>query len=178
MTFTDGLLDQAALRSLLTELAERLARRGVRANLYIVGGAAIAMQFDERRATRDIDSVVLEGHGPLMAEVIAMARLHGLPTTWLNEQATVYVSSAPDPGRQLVFDHPYLSVAAASAEHLLAMKLQAARGSDAQDIALLVSSLDIKAVAEAEAILANVFPGVTLRQRARLLLEDVLAEKQ
>ncbi len=148
----------------------------MRVNLYIVGGAAIAMQFDERRATRDIDSVVLEGHGPLMAEVVVMAREHGLPTTWLNDQATMYVSSTPDLGRQLVFDHPNLSVAAASAEHLLAMKLQAARGSDTQDIALLVRSLGLTTVAEVEAILVAVFPGVTLRDRARLLLEDVLAD--
>ncbi len=135
------------------------------------------MQFDERRATRDIDSVVLEGHGPLMVEVVAMARQHGLPTTWLNDQATMYVSSTSDPGRRLVFDHPNLSVAAASAEHPLAMKLEAARGSDAQDIALLVRSLGLATVADAEAVLTEVFPGAGLRDRARLLLEDVLEQQ-
>lgn len=105
----DALLDAVSLRRLLGELAGRLQHRGVRVNLYIVGGAAIAMQFDERRATRDIDSVVLEGHGPLMAEVVAMAREHGLPTTWLNDQATMYVSTTPDPGRQLASSNSSLT---------------------------------------------------------------------
>ncbi|GAB7192952.1 hypothetical protein NUM3379_36610 [Kineococcus sp. NUM-3379] len=35
-------LDAAAIRQLLTELGRRLDARGVRAELYLVGGAAIA----------------------------------------------------------------------------------------------------------------------------------------
>ncbi|HWO15957.1 MAG TPA: hypothetical protein VNM89_04520 [Solirubrobacterales bacterium] len=41
----------------LTALAAELERRGVSAEMYVVGGAAIALAFDERRATRDIDAV-------------------------------------------------------------------------------------------------------------------------
>jgi len=42
----------------LTELAAELQRRGTSADMYIVGGAAIALAFDERRATRDIGAVL------------------------------------------------------------------------------------------------------------------------
>ena len=79
----DQLLDRTAIRALLDELAGRLQRKGVRANLYVIGGAAMAMLFDERRVTRDIDGVILHGHGPLTDEVRAMARERGLPGTWL-----------------------------------------------------------------------------------------------
>jgi Nucleotidyltransferase of unknown function (DUF6036) len=169
------MLDRAALHELLSELAGRLDRRGLRANLYIIGGAAMAMLFDDRRATRDIDSVVLSGHGPLIEEVRAMARIHDLPSTWLNEQASVYVSAAEDPNQSTVFDHAALSVAAASAEHLLAMKVSAGRASDVGDIKALLSILRIDSVAQVEAVLADVFPDSALSDRARLIVEDILA---
>lgn len=172
----DRLLDQSALRALLLELAERLARRGVRANVYVIGGAAMAMQYDERRATRDIDAVVLSGHGPLIEEVRSMALLHDLPTTWLNEQAASYVARVADADSSIVFDHPNLSVAAASAEHLLAMKMLAARASDVPDLRLLLSVLGITSMAEVESTLATVFPGTTMSDRARLMIEDLLVE--
>jgi hypothetical protein len=171
----DRMLDRAALHELLSELAGRLDRRGLRANLYIIGGAAMAMLFDDRRATRDIDSVVLSGHGPLIEEVRAMARIHDLPSTWLNEQASVYVSAVGDPNQSTVFDHPALSVAAASAEHLLAMKVSAGRASDVGDIKALLSILRIDSVAQVEAVLADVFPDSALSDRARLIVEDILA---
>ena len=57
---SDQLLDRDALLEPLDALAERLKERGVRASVYVIGGAAISLVFDARRATRDIDSVVLE----------------------------------------------------------------------------------------------------------------------
>lgn len=41
----------------LTALGARLDERGIEGELYIVGGAAIAIAFDARRATRDVDAV-------------------------------------------------------------------------------------------------------------------------
>ena len=89
---SDQLLDRDALLEPLDALAERLKERGVRASVYVIGGAAISLVFDARRATRDIDSVVLEGHGPLVEEVQRLGRERGLPGSWLNEQAATYVS--------------------------------------------------------------------------------------
>lgn len=103
-----------------------------------------------------------------------MARERGLPGTWLNEQAASYVARVDDGGRSVVFDHPHLTVAAASAEHLLAMKLVAARGSDASDIALLLQHLGISGVDATERILQQVFPERALSARARLMVEDLL----
>lgn len=38
----------------LTALGEQLGRSGITADLYVVGGAAIALAYDERRSTRDV----------------------------------------------------------------------------------------------------------------------------
>jgi Nucleotidyltransferase of unknown function (DUF6036) len=170
----DELLDRGALLELLGALADRLKVRGVRASVYVIGSAAISLVFDARRATRDIDSVVLEGRGPLMEEVQRLGRERGLPGSWLTEQAAMYVSRRSDDHKAMVFDHSNLVVAAASPEHLLAMKLQAARATDAADVCLLLGVLGIDSVGRASEVLDVVFPGTTLSDRARLLVEDIL----
>jgi hypothetical protein len=58
----DPLLDRAAIEEALRHLGDRLVRRGVVADLYIFGGAAMALAYDARRATRDIDAV-FQPHG-------------------------------------------------------------------------------------------------------------------
>ena len=47
------------IRALLDDLSNELAARGARADLFLVGGAAIAVAYDEARATRDLDAVFL-----------------------------------------------------------------------------------------------------------------------
>ncbi len=86
----------------------------------------------------------------------------------------MYVSTVTDDGRATVFDHRALTVAAASPRHLLAMKLLAARASDADDIGLLLEVLGIGDVDAAVAIVQEVFPGTSLTDRGLLLLEDLL----
>src|SRR5215469_16280815 len=59
----DGpLLDRDAINEAFRRLGERLARRGLIADVYVFGGAAMALAYDARRATRDIDAV-FEPHG-------------------------------------------------------------------------------------------------------------------
>lgn len=86
----------------------------------------MALAYDARRATRDIDAV-FRPHGAVLEEARAVAAELGLPPWWLNEQASAYVAPGGDPDAARVFDHPGLRVSAASPEHLLAMKVLAAR---------------------------------------------------
>jgi len=166
------LLDRAAIEDAFRGLGERLARRGVVADVYVFGGAAMALAYDARRATRDIDAV-FEPHGIVLEEAGKVAADLGLPPWWLNEQASVYVAPGGDPSARRVFDHPGLRVSAASPEHLLAMKVLAARRRDADDIRFLVGHLRLASIGEVLAICARVLPGETLPDRARLVLEDV-----
>jgi hypothetical protein len=53
----DPLLDRATIEDAFRRLGDRLARLGVVADLYVFGGAAMALAYDSRRATRDIDAV-------------------------------------------------------------------------------------------------------------------------
>jgi len=72
----------------------------------------------------------------------------------LNEQASAYVAPGGDPNAPRVFDHPGLRVSAASPEHLLAMKVLAARRRDAEDIRFLVKHLHLASAQEVLALVA------------------------
>ena len=73
-------MDRDAFLEALASVADRLHRRGAVARIYIVGGAAMALAYDAERASHDIDSVILDGYGPLVemlgaesaAEVLAI----------------------------------------------------------------------------------------------------------
>ncbi|MDQ1307965.1 MAG: hypothetical protein QG671_3799 [Actinomycetota bacterium] len=171
MTGTDPLLDRAAIEDAFRRLGERLARRGVVADLYVFGGAAMALAYDSRRATRDIDAV-FQPHGIVLTEAATVAKELGLPPWWLNEQASVYVAPGGDTAAPQVFDHPGLRVSAASPEHLLAMKVLAARRRDIEDIRLLVEHLGLTSVQEVLTLCAEIFPEEEVPRRARLVLED------
>lgn len=92
----EPLLDRARIQGLFRRLGERLQHRGVVGHVYVIGGAAMALAYDARRATRDIDAVFLP-HGIVLDEAHALAAELGLPTWWLNEQASAYVAPGGDP---------------------------------------------------------------------------------
>jgi hypothetical protein len=64
-------------------------------------------------------------------------------------------------------------VAAASPEHLLAMKVLAARRRDIDDIQMLVRHLGHSSVDEVVAVCGRVFPDEPIPARALLILEDL-----
>lgn len=166
------LLDRESIEDAFRRLGDRLAKRGVVADIYVFGGAAMALAYDSRRATRDVDAL-FKPHGIVLEEARAVAAELGLPSWWLNEQASSYAAPRGDPSASRVFDHPGLRVFAASPEHLLAMKALAARPRDAQDIRQLTEVLNLHTVAEVLALVQDVFPEEEPPARLRLLLEDI-----
>ena len=176
MSADDPLLDRATIEHAFRRLGDRLARCGIVADLYVFGGAAMALAYDARRATRDIDAV-FQPHGVVLDEARAVAEELGLPQWWLNEQASVYVAPGGDAAAPRVFDHPGLRVSAASPEHLLAMKVFAARRRDSDDIRFLVKHLSLSTVEDVLALCTEIFPDEEVPARARLVLEDAFDDQ-
>ena len=172
-----GSLDREALVELLDELARRLERRKVRAQIYVIGGAAMSLAFDRSRTTHDVDARVDSGHGVLIEAVREIARERGLPESWLNEQATANIPRLPDTRAKTVYESEYLTITGASAEHILAMKLEAGRATDIDDVATLVSRLGITAPEEALAIHGRLFPDSRRLGRAEEILNIVIARR-
>ncbi len=162
---------------LLRELGARLERRGVRATVYVVGGAAMAIAFDTRRLTRDIDAIYSPAQ--TVSEVASeIAAERHLPADWLNQSARAFVPTPHDPGDGI--ELPGLSLTTASPQHLLAMKLAAGRyGRDLDDLVVLFRQLGIRSPDEAVEIARTVYGdgSVVLSdpdESYRYLAEDVL----
>lgn len=174
MSDPSPLLDRTRIEEIFRRLGDRLVKRGVVADLYVFGGAAMALVYDSRRATRDIDALI-KPHGIVLEEALAVGTELGLPRWWLNEQASAYVAPGGDPAASRVFDHPGLRVFAASPEHLLAMKALAARPRDAEDIRQLVQMLGLSTPDDVLAAVHEVFPEEEPPARLRLLLDDIFS---
>lgn len=165
-----GRLDRGRLIELFEDLADHLRQRGVRGHVYIVGGAAMMLAFDRSRTTRDVDAYV-RNQGAEHAEVMEGARRvagrHALPDDWLNELATMFMPSGEDAAAPVLFSSPHLVVTGASAAHMLAMKLQAGREADLDDIDALLEHLKISSSEDALEIHDRLFPTSPASERAR-----------
>ncbi len=168
----DVLFGRAELERAFTALGERLARRGIVADVFVVGGAAMALAYDATRVTRDVDATFLP-HGIVIEEARHVADALGLPYWWLNEQASIYISGKDDPGKRRVFDHPGLRVMAASPGHIFAMKALAARTRDVDDLRLLADIIGVESADEALQICADFYPGEPVPQRSVAVLREL-----
>ena len=61
------------------ELSKELSFSRTRAQVYVVGGAAIALAFDISRFTKDVDVLITSAHGELVKAAQAVARKNELP---------------------------------------------------------------------------------------------------
>ncbi len=166
------MLDGAAIEELLADLATELQARGVRGDMFVVGGAAMALAYDARRSTRDVDAVfepkliVYEAAG-------AVAARRGLPDDWLNDAVKGFLAG-DDPSARVAFDHPHLRVLAASPRYLLAMKLLAARVDvDRDDIVTLYRLCGFATAIVGLDLLATTYPSRPVAPRVQYLLEEL-----
>lgn len=166
-------LDREQIGTLLEDLSAELAARGVRADLFLVGGAAIAVAYDSRRATRDLDAVFLP------TEVVreaahAVAERRGLADDWLNDAVKGFLPG-PDPDAQRYYSSDALNVDVASARYLLAMKLFASRvETDAEDIMFLYRQVGFTTVEEGLALVEGVYQGRPIPVKVKFLLQEIV----
>jgi hypothetical protein len=169
----EPVFDRNELRHAFTLLAERLELKGVVGHVHVIDGAAMLLAYDSRVITRDVDALFAPD-GPILEAVREVATEIGWPRSWLNNQASSYMSRTPGEGAT-VFDHPYLQVVATPADHLLAMKVLAARSvRDRDDIELLLDRLKITSPATVWDTVARFFPDTEIPQRSRLLIDDLM----
>lgn len=164
-------MDRAEIIASLTDLAGELRDRGTSADMYVVGGAAIALAFDERRSTRDIDAV-FEPKATVYEAAAVVAERRGLPAGWLNDAVKGFLAG-DDPAARPVLDLPGLRCLAASPRTLLALKVLAHRvGEDEADVRLLAGELGLRDAGEVLAAAEETF-GDRLDPAARFFVEEI-----
>lgn len=163
-------MDRAEIVTALTALGRRLASKDITGELYVVGGAALALAYAERRSTRDIDAVF----EPKMAIYEAAAEVAvelGLPDGWLNDAVKGFL--VPDPDQREVLDVPGLRCFVASPRILLALKVLAHRvGEDEDDVRLLAGIVGLHDASTVLGVVEEVF-GDKLDAAARFFVEEL-----
>lgn len=169
-----GQLDADGVRALFAELSDRLAEAGVTAQLFVVGGAAMALAYDRDRLTRDVDALFVPA--PEVRQIAEeMSGAHDLEPDWLNDAAKGFLPGADEHPRT-VFESESLLVQVPSPEYMLAMKLHASRDDrDLDDAAILCRRLGYTTAQECVDLLAATYPAGQLLPRHRYLAEDIAA---
>ncbi len=169
-------LTKADIERLLKLLDEELSEEGIRAELYMVGGAVMCLALDARPATRDVDAYFRPTKQVREAAARVAARA-GVDDDWLNDAVKGYLGSRGDfvPFLEL----PNLLVFVARPEYLLAMKCAAMRMGeefhDLDDVRYLLRYLNIDRVDDAMAIVTRYFDEGMLLPKTRFALEELLS---
>lgn len=168
-------MNRSEILAALVSLGERLEAQGVLADLYLVGGAAMALAYDDRRSTRDIDAVFV----PKMTVYEAAAQVAeelDLPAGWLNDAVKGFLLG-PDPFPTEILDLPGLRVEVASPQTVLVMKCLAHRvGEDDADVRLLARRLDLTSASAVLDLVEQVAGAQLLTPQVQFFVEAVLDE--
>lgn len=171
-------LSRVDIVGLLTELGANLDERGVRAELFVVGGAAMALAFSTRRLTVDVDGV-FEPKALVYEAAARVAAAHpGLPEDWLNDGVKALLPAGMDSDATVVLDEPGITVSVPSPRYLLGLKVQAARiDRDQDDIRVLAGLVGATTADEVLAIAEEVVGRARLLPKAQFLIQEMFEER-
>jgi hypothetical protein len=134
-------LSAAGIRKAFDALSNELAQRDEKAEIVVVGGAALVLLFGARETTKDVDVQFLKPAAAVLRGAAArVARQLGLPEDWLNDAAKGFLVGVTE--GPVLYESDYLVARAPSTAQLLAMKLAAWRDAiDRDDARLLLSKM-------------------------------------
>lgn len=172
-------LDKDDIHGLLVRLGERLDARGITAELYIVGGAAMALAYNSQRVTGDIDAIIIPSD-VVLDEAAAMAAEFGLDPEWLNDKVRMSLPNSPDPSPREAFSARGISVRVASPEYLLGMKSTTSRMSDKDkgDAARLCRLLGIETTDQLIDVVDKAVPSSLSLEPRRWFLDEIIKDSK
>jgi hypothetical protein len=176
------LFDRDQLVDALSDLVAELRADGQTVGIRLVGGAALALRYFDRRSTEDLDALhVRPGTDEAVASAAdRVAERRGWDRGWLNFKVT-QTGAESQWGRpaawETIHDKDGIVIQVADAETLLAMKLRANRpGRDTDDIRQLLAICGVSTVEAADELFADYYPGDSLPPRAWQMVTSILAD--
>ncbi len=134
-------LSSEDIRTAFDALSTEFERDDERAEIVVVGGAAVVLIFQSRETTKDVDAYFLTPEASrIRAAAARVAHRLDLPEDWLNDGAKGFLVRVTT--GEILYESRSLVVRAASFPQLLAMKLAAWRDAvDRDDARLLMSRM-------------------------------------
>ncbi len=157
-------------------LDDELRRMGIEADLFVVGRAAMAVAYDARRATTDVDAVFVPSK-EVRTATSRVAEELGLEEDWLNDGVKAFLPGK-DAEQVGVYEGANLHVAAASPRFLSAMKLMASRTErDLDDMKTLYEICGLTTAEEGLEVLESFYPQNLILPRVQFLLQEMFPEQ-
>lgn len=170
------MLSAARIRELFDLLNVRLSEEDVIGEIYVVGGAVMALAFAARPATNDVDAVFVPKE-TVRRLAQKVARDAGVEENWLNDAVKGFLGGRGDFSPWLELSH--LRVFLPIPEYLLAMKCVAFRLGpefrDEGDVRYLLRYLNLERAEDALAIVERYFPVGQIPPKTRFALHEILA---
>jgi len=159
------------IKKYLSELNEELRLMDVKGELCLYGGAVMALVYDARPSTDDVDAI-FKPIRYIRRAAGRIAERHRLPKGWLNHAVKMFL--VPHEQRVL-FDMSHLKVYVPPAEYLLAMKMLSARANmrDRADINILIERLGLGSEEDVLEIVKHYYPRKEVKPATLMLIKEV-----
>jgi len=185
------LFDKDSLHMAFDELGRRAQADGRIVELSVYGGAAMLFTFDNRSATKDVDSVFESDKQWVYEEAKKIAEKYEWDENWINDGVKGFISSADteDFAKTFVGNYPKnsntagLRVFKASPTYLLAMKAIAMRlddpdaPHDVEDINTLIDALGINNAEDALSIIKKFYPEQQVPAKTKFGIEEIFQRR-
>jgi len=167
----------------LQKIDAKAKEAGIIVDISIYGGAAMAIAFDIRHATRDVDAVVRGAPDFLRKVAEEVAAEEGWPENWLNDGVKGFTSANENMRLMENFnasDFGGLRIYTPAPEYLFAMKCMAMRpegieGShDISDIEALADIANIRGAETALAIVESFYPASQIPAKVKFGIEEIM----
>lgn len=173
------LLTRERVVELLDRLNGELARTNTATELYVVGGAAMMLEYDTSRRTQDIDYAVQQNAFDVQAAAEMIAREEqDIENNWLNDHADSmgFLPVSTDTEARPSYQGSHLTVQTASPKRMLAMKMYAGRKEDGSDLMKLMTITGVRTMNEAMKIFEEAFPNTELPENGRKVMNALTSD--
>jgi len=179
------LLDKNDILKGLKLLDAKAQNAFITVDLAIYGGAALALAFDMRTATRDVDAVIQSHHSFVRSAVREIAEEYDWPENWFNDGVKGFLSASEQLRLMQDFQgsqHGGLRIHIPTPEYLLAMKCMAMRiddpdaAHDVADIRNLARLLNIETPEGFFDIIGQFYPSAKITPKTAFGVEEIAGQ--
>ncbi len=158
----------------LQSLSKKLFSQGIKGELFLVGETPMALAYNKRRITLDLDGV-FEPKLIIYEAAKQVALEENLPIDWLNDAVKGFLPGQ-DTKAKVLLDFEGLSVKVASPRYLFAMKALASRQSrDIEDIKILYALSNFGSIEEAIEYISNIYGNRPIEAKVKFILQEILS---